>query len=79
MIIGTFLGSSLGCGCAFGADAAPAVAPPIATPAKHRGKGARLVSPYDLMRSGGTPRWNGKDPRYMLTNVSALLAREIHP
>lgn len=83
MIIGTLVGGFSGCGCGLGADAPalpiPAVAPPIATPAKYRSKAARLVSPYDLMRSGRTPKWNGRDPRYMLTNISALLAREIHP
>jgi hypothetical protein len=79
MIFGTPLGS-LGCGCGLGADSVPAVAPPIATPAKYRSKASvRLVNPYDIMRSGRMPKWSGRDPRYVLTNVSALIAKQIHP
>jgi hypothetical protein len=79
MIIGTSLGL-LGCECGLGEGLMPAVAPPIATPAKYRSKpGVRLVSPYDIMRSGRTPKWYGRDPRYPLTNVSALIAKQVHP
>jgi hypothetical protein len=78
MIIGTSLGS-LGCGCGLGEGLVPAVAPPIATPARYRSKAPRLVSPYDIMRSGRTPKWYGRDPRYVLTNVSALIAKQVHP
>jgi len=70
MIIGTLLDTSL----------IPAIAPPITTPAKYRGRvGTRLVNPYDIMRSGRTPKWYGRDPRYVLTNVSALIAKQVHP
>jgi len=84
MIIGT----SLGCGC-FGADApvvpiAPAVpvvvpAALVAKPKRARGTGPRLVSPYNSMRSGQTPRWYGKDPRYALTNVAKLVRQATQP
>jgi hypothetical protein len=79
MIIGTSLGS-LGCGCGLGEGLVPAVALPIATPARYRSKvSTRLVNPYDIMRSGRTPKWYGRDPRYPLTNVSALIAKQVHP
>jgi hypothetical protein len=84
MIIGT----PLGCGC-FGADApvvpvapaVPVVVPTalVAKPKRVRGAGPRLVNPYDIMRSGRTPYWYGKDPRYALTNVAELVRRATQP
>jgi hypothetical protein len=76
MIIGT----PLGCGC-FGADAPTVPTPtvPVVKPKHVRGAGPRLVNPYNVMRSGRTPRWYGKDPRYALTNIAEMIRRQAFP
>jgi len=71
MIIGT----SLGCGC-LGAGA-PVVPAPVVAPAPTFKP--KLVNPYNIMRSGRTPRWSWKNPRYPLTNIAALIRSQVHP
>ena len=70
MIIGTYLGMPAPCGCN------QLYAGRFGVP---RASGPKLPSPYNIMRSGKTPRWYGKDPRYMLTNVDELIRRATQP